>query len=571
MKEITRLLLTEKRDIFLSVLFGFLAGMGAVALFANSGYLISRAAVAPPLAVLTVTIALLKLFSFTRALSRYGERYYSHRATFTMLSNIRSHFFQRLEPLAPRISHKFKSGDLLSRIVGDVESLQNYFLRVYYPPIVMITVFLATIAFTAYFSIPVAVILIAGVLVTGWLIPAWFQVRHRKISSEIRKARGEVSTEITEFLYGFQDLKLHQKLEEKEDALLASSRHYIEEQAGASHRRLASVSWNQSIAFTISWIVLAAGAYLTAEGQMEGVFLAMLVMVSLTVFENATPMAAYPSYAEESRQAAARLEEVMQDESSRLPEKKQLRALPQGTPEISFQGASFTYPEESRSVLKEINLTIAPGTKTAVVGGSGSGKSTMIQLILGIYLPEDGKVSISGISTEELEDKKIWEKTNAILQDQHFFFGTVRENLLISNDEANDAQMKNALARMNLAYLSLDTTLTEKGKNLSGGERQRLGLARSMLREAELWLLDEPTSSVDAATEAKVMNEIFTEAENKTLILVSHKLQGLEDMDQIVVMDHGSIAETGTFAELMEKRGVFYQMKQIEAELFAAG
>lgn len=571
MKEITGLLLTEKRDIFLSILFGFLAGMGAVALFANSGYLISRAAIVPPLSVLTISIALLKLFSFTRALSRYAERYYSHRATFTMLSNIRTHFFRRLEPLAPRISQKFRSGDLLSRIVGDVESLQNYFLRVYYPPIVMITVFLATIAFISYFSFTVALILIGGVLLTGLVIPAWYRIKQRRITSDIRAARGKVSTEVTEFFYGFQDLKLHQKLQDKERHLLESSQNYVEEQSAAAKRRLSSISWNQSAAFTVSWIVLAAGAFLVSDGQLNGVYLALLVMVSLTVFENATPMAAYPSYANESRQAAERLNKVMDDETSRLPEKEVTAAFPENAPDISFENVTFSYPGEPRPALNGVSLQIQGGSKTAVVGASGSGKSTLVQLLLSIYLPETGSVRIGASTTQELDEKDIWKHTNAVLQDQHFFYGSVKENLLLANEEANDMEMQNALNRAGLTELPLDTHLAEKAGNLSGGERQRLGLARAMLRSTSLWLLDEPTSSVDASTEAEVMKEIHEDARQQTLLLISHKLQGLAEMDQIIVMDHGSVVETGTFDELMENKGVFFEMKQTEALLFQAG
>ncbi|TVP88563.1 MAG: thiol reductant ABC exporter subunit CydC [Alkalicoccus sp.] len=571
MKQVRSLVLREKRDVFLSIMFGFLAGMGAVALFANSGYLISKAAITPALSILTITIALLKFFSFTRALSRYGERLYSHRATFTMLSNIRTHFFKKLEPMAPRISQRFRSGDLLSRIVGDVESLQDYFLRVFYPPVVMLTVFTATIAVTVYFSPVTAGILAAGLLVTGWLIPSWYAIRQRKNAADVREARGKVSTEAAEFLYGFQDLKLHQRLGHKEEELLMQSKHYVSQQAEASRRRLASRTWNQTAAFAVSWLVLASGAALTAAGQLDGVFLAMLVMISLTVFENAVPMAAYPSYAHESRQAAGRLNEVMADEASKIPEKEEMHPFPETAPEIEFNNVTFTFPDENRPALRDVSFHLPKGAATAVVGASGSGKSTLLQLLLGIYIPEAGEVKFNGLSTGRLDEKDIWKHTNAVLQDQHFFYGTVRENLQLADETASDEKLEKVLERVELPYLSLDLELREKASDLSGGEKQRLGLSRALLRDTQVWLLDEPTSSVDASTEQHVLEEIYQSASRKTLLHVSHRLQGLEDMDQILVMEDGKLAEQGTYSELMKKRGVFYKMKQTEAELFMTG
>lgn len=187
---VVKLVVLERKDIFLSVFFGYLAGIAAVGLFASSGYLISRAALIPPLYALTVLIAILKLFGFTRAISRYAERYFSHRATFSILSHLRVSFYKKLEPLAPQIFQKYRSGDLLSRIVGDVESLQNFFLRVYYPPIVLVIVFLSTIVFTTFYSAALAVVLLAGLLLTGFVVPVLFAVRQKRINTQVREQRG---------------------------------------------------------------------------------------------------------------------------------------------------------------------------------------------------------------------------------------------------------------------------------------------------------------------------------------------------------------------------------------------
>ncbi|WP_078577850.1 thiol reductant ABC exporter subunit CydC [Salipaludibacillus agaradhaerens] len=566
-----KFMVSEKKDIFLSVLFGFLAGMGGVLLFANSGYLISRAALLPPFYVLTVTIALLKLFSVTRAISRYAERYYSHRATFTILSNLRVHFYEKIEPLAPRIFHKYRSGDLLSRIVGDVESLQNYFLRVFYPPLIMIVVFLATVTLTLFFSVHVAFTLMAGMILTGLIVPLVFASMQTKIENNVREKRGSVSTEATEFLYGFKDLKIHRKLAAQERELNEASATYIKEQEHQSDRALISQSVNQALTMLVSWAVLIVGVYLVSEGILEGVFLAMLVMISLTVFENVSPMAAFPYHFEDNRRAASRLNLIIHEEDMERVEEHEVETLNhKETWGISMDNVTFTYPEEEREALKEVSINIPPGSKTAIVGPSGSGKSTLLQLILKIYQAEKGDVYLNGKDITRLEKESIWKGTNTLLQDHHLFYGTVRDNLQLAKDDLSDTDMFNALKNVGLDTFSLEDRVLEKGGNLSGGERQRFAIARALLKGSKLWLLDEPTSSVDAVTERLIYDNLLAQAKEDTVLLVSHRLAGLEKMDQIIVMNEAQVVEAGTYDELIEKQGYFYGMKEIENTLFSA-
>ncbi|MCR6105522.1 thiol reductant ABC exporter subunit CydC [Salipaludibacillus agaradhaerens] len=566
-----KFMVSEKKDIFLSVLFGFLAGMGGVLLFANSGYLISRAALLPPFYVLTVTIALLKLFSVTRAISRYAERYYSHRATFTILSNLRVHFYEKIEPLAPRIFHKYRSGDLLSRIVGDVESLQNYFLRVFYPPLIMIVVFLATVTLTLFFSVHVAFTLMAGMILTGLIVPLVFASMQTKIENNVREKRGSVSTEATEFLYGFKDLKIHRKLAAQEKELNEASATYIKEQEHQSDRALISQSVNQALTMLVSWAVLIVGVYLVSEGTLEGVFLAMLVMISLTVFENVSPMAAFPYHFEDNRRAASRLNLIIHEEDMERVEEHEGETLNhKETWGISMDNVTFTYPEEEREALKEVSINIPPGSKAAIVGPSGSGKSTLLQLILKIYQAEKGDVYLNGKDITRLEKESIWKGTNTLLQDHHLFYGTVRDNLQLAKDDLSDTDMFNALKKVGLDTFSLEDRVLEKGGNLSGGERQRFAIARALLKGSKLWLLDEPTSSVDAVTERLIYDNLLSQAKEDTVLLVSHRLAGLEKMDQIIVMNEAQVVEAGTYDELMEKQGYFYGMKEIENTLFSA-
>ncbi|GLO68348.1 MULTISPECIES: thiol reductant ABC exporter subunit CydC [Oceanobacillus] len=566
---IIKVMFVKKRDIIFSVLCGFIAGITAVGLFALSGYLISKSALAPPIYTLMILTASVKMLGIISALSRYGERYFSHRGTFTMLSNLRVSFYEKLEPLAPAIFHKYRSGDLLSRIVGDVETLQNFFLRVFYPPIVLMLVFLCTVFFTAFYSVEVALILLIGLILTTFIVPAIFALRQRKVERKVRESRGELSTEVTEFLYGFRDLKIYQKLEGKESRLRNSANVYLKKQERENVYNLFSESSNTFLSLFVSFVVLGIGAYLVSTEQLDGIFLTMLLMISLTVFENTTSMSVFPSYLEDSRQAATRLNNVVGMEPEQKMSKNSEEKLSIiKSPAVGVNGVSFAFPDEARNTLSDISLTLPSGSKTAIVGPSGSGKTTLMQLLLQIYPINQGEICLNNKSINLLSQESIWENTNVVLQKNHFFYGTIRDNLLIAKNGLTDGEMENMLEKVKLGYFSLNDLVLEKGENLSGGEKQRLAIARAMLKNAPIWLLDEPTSSIDALTEADIYNYLFEEAKEDTVVLISHRLTGLERMDQIIVMDSGKIAEAGTFEELMGKKGYFYEMKQIEQSVF---
>ncbi|WP_077325449.1 thiol reductant ABC exporter subunit CydC [Virgibacillus siamensis] len=563
---VMKLMMIEKKDIVYSILFAFIAGVSAVGLFAASGYLISKAALAPPLYALIILTSTVKMLGITKAISKYAERYFSHRATFTILSNLRVAFFEKLEPLAPGILQRYRSGDLLARIVGDVESLQNFFLRVFYPPIVLFTVFLSTILFTAFYSIYAALILLAGLLLTVVAVPALFTLRQANIDNRVREKRGGLSTEVTELFHGFRDLKIYQKLDEKKANLLQSSKAYINEQKKENINTIYSQSVNTFLSLLVSWCVLATGVYLVVEGHLEGIFLAMLLMISLTVFEDAPPMAVFPIHLQDSMRAATRLFSVVHHDKSRKPEKTG-QIQPNTAHHIKMDNITFSFPGEKRKALEHVNVHFPAGSKTAIVGPSGCGKSTLLQLILKMNQADTGNIRFDDILIDDLKDTDIWKETNVVLQENHFFYGTIRSNLLLAKDDLTDAQMWEVLKKLQLDHFTLSDPVFEKGENLSGGEKQRLAIARAMLKGARVWLLDEPTSSIDALTEHSIYQHLFDQAKADTLILVSHRLTGLEQMDQIIVMDQGTIIESGTFEELMQLEGYFYQMKQIEKDL----
>ncbi|AYB44102.1 thiol reductant ABC exporter subunit CydC [Paenibacillus lautus] len=563
---LTKAMIEERKDIAMAIIGGFIAGIAGVCLFSLSGYLISQTVFAPPLYTLIVLTSLVKILGLLRAGSRYAERLYSHRATFSLLSRLRTSFFDKLVPLTPGILGKKRSGELLARIVGDVESLQHYFLRVAYPPVIVVMVFLATVLFTSAFSIWIACLFVVGMLATAFVVPALVLIGQRKIHGRVRRQRTAFSTEVTELLYGFRDLKVYGQLKQREKLLQHASAVLSAEQQASALHLLRGQSLHTFVAYLISWGVLILGVYLIMDGSLAGVFLAMLVMASLTVFEEAAPMATLPAYKQDSEHAAKRLAEIVHAADVLAPQPSGMLSVNEAV-SVELSGVTFQYDDEWRPALQNVSLHFPAGSKTAIVGPSGSGKTTIVELLLKLRTPTSGEIRLHDVSIQELDEAGIWQASNVVLQHSHFFRGTIRDNLLLDAEHHDDHELSAILDKVQLPNLSLEAAVYEKGENLSDGEKQRLALARAMLRKGRLWLLDEPTSSLDYITEQRVFRQLLAQAQDDTLILICHRLTGLEEMDRIVVMDHGRIMEAGTYSELMEQKGYFYEMKQVERQM----
>ncbi|WP_370621880.1 amino acid ABC transporter ATP-binding/permease protein [Bacillus sp. JCM 19034] len=471
-----------------------------------------------------------------------------------MLSELRVYFYDKVEKVGASLFQRYRSGDLLARIVGDVESLQHFFLRVLYPPIIMLLVFLSTIFFVSFSSIYIAICLLCGLLLTGFVIPAWFAKRQRKISSQVRMERSRYSTEVTEWFYGLRELKIHQQLEGKKRRLSKLANEYITEQKKEGLQSAYNQAWNIAISHLISWLVLVVGVLLVTGGQLDGVLLAMLVMVSFIVFEQSVPMAIFPIHYEESEQAAKRLEDVSVSQEGQHSDQADEPEGDWGAPSLMFRDVSFGFAGEFRKTLKNVTIEFPAQSKTAIVGPSGSGKSTLLHLLLKSYTAED--VFINGLPINEIKQETVWKQANVVFQNSQFFYGTIKENLLLQGDDWSNEQLEQLLKDVHLTSFSLDDHVMENGRNLSGGEKQRLALARAKAKGGRLWLLDEPTSSLDLETEQKLYDWLFEQAKQDTFILVSHRLSGLDKMDQIVVMDQGQVVEIGTYGELIKKKGV---------------
>ncbi|MFN7249303.1 MAG: thiol reductant ABC exporter subunit CydC [Anaerobacillus sp.] len=593
MKELltlTKVMMAEKKAVFLAILLGFIAAISSVGLIGSGGYLISQSALQPPLYTLTLTIIAVRFFGLARAASRYAERYFSHKATFSILGKLRVYFYDKIEPLAPALFSTYRSGDLLSRVVADVDRLQYFFLRVFYPPFVMVVVFIATGVLIYTFSIGLSIILFLGLVVVGFVIPLIFTLFTQNHGLKLREKRSQLSVETTEYLYGFTDLRTNRRLKAKQKEIETISEKLIEEQEKDGLLAAKGESISLTLAFLTAWFTLLFGVIYVENGTLSGVYLAMLVLITLTVFEAATPMAIIPGHLDESKVASERLFQLTGDKgATQEPSRKTSEETSQQTSQetsqetsheigkevgttitepfkINFTNVSFSYPNTARKAINNITFEVAAKKKIAIVGASGSGKSSLVNLLLKFYGNYEGDISLAGKRLAEISEDEARNLFAVVAQENHFFSSTIRENLLLAKPEATDDELALVLADVSLSHLSLDNQLIEKGLSLSGGERQRLAIARMLLKDAPVLLLDEPTTGLDSITEQEVLSVLWPKIEHKSVIYITHRLVGLEKMDEIIVFEKGEIGEQGSYQQLIEQQGHFYELTKLEKE-----
>ena len=459
-------------------------------------------------------------------------------------------FFKKLLPKA-HLLNTYKSGDLLTRITTNVETVQNFFLRVLYPPFVAVIVFLTTSLFMLFFSTWIALCLLIGIVLTSLIVPYVLLRIPHKTASEDKKT---MTIEATEYFYGYRDLLLHNQLDAKKQALLQWNEQFAKAKQKELDQEQSAFLWNQLVALFTTFMILFIGAYFTSTKQLDGVYLAMIVLVSLTVFESAIPLAMAPNYVRHTKQAMHELDEI-----SPTIEKQNGILLGDNMYSIHFNHVTYVYPNVQRPAIEDIHLTIQSGQKVAIIGPSGSGKSTLLQLLMNEFEPTTGQVLIGEHPLSNFDTDSIYKQLSTMLQHNHFFSGTIETNLQLAKPEATREEMQLVLEKACLCK-NLEDVVYEKGENLSGGEKQRLAFARFLLKDSSLWILDEPFTSLDVQTERTLFQTMLNEATNKTLILVTHKLIELDKFDCIYVMQNGRLIEAGKHAQLISQQGLYFDM-----------
>lgn len=548
------------KDLILSVLVGVVGSLVALGMFFLSGYMITQSALGAPLFALMVLIVSVKMFGFLRAIARYIERLLSHRTTFTMLRDVRVQFFKKLLPVVPDVYRKFNSSDLIARMIGRVEALQNIYLRVYYPPVVIGLTAIVTMITIFYFSYIHAVIICLSMITTLIVIPWLSTKRARILKRQVNEVQGEFLSQFYDYKEGYEELIRFNQTEYYKKQVLEQLDEYESVQA-KEQRFLSLYEYSLNIVAMIAlFFTLYLGVVQVHNQQLDVVYLTSIVLMMLTLFEQAIPMSNVAYYKADTDEALADINEVIAHPMTQGNEPMQMGGS-DALPLIHLRDVDFKYWNQSTPVLSQIQLVINKGEHVAIVGPSGSGKSTLLQLMLGLYQSDKGEVLLHQQHISKIVNEDKYSYINALLQSQQLFDGTVRENLF--SEQADDV-LRELLDRLGLAHIDLDRVITLSGQTLSGGEIQRLALARLLLKPSSLWILDEPTTALDVHHTNVVMDLVHKHAE--TLVVATHDLRLLPHFDKVIVMQEGTILEEGSYETLTTKEnGYLQQMVKINA------
>jgi thiol reductant ABC exporter CydC subunit len=554
----------------IAVLLGFATIASSVGLLTTSAYIISRAALQPSIAELQVAIVGVRTFGITRGLFRYLERLISHNVAFRLLARMRVWFYRRLEPLAPARTMHFQSGDLLSRIVADVETLEGFFIRVVSPPIVALGIGGLIWVLLSAFDARLAGALIVFLILAGIIVPFWARRFSRDAGVQMIHHRGELSAALVDCVQGCGDL-LACNSDERQKARVASlSEHLTDAQFSlASTRGLASAL--QDLAMNAAVVVLLLIAIpLVGSGRVDGVYLALIVMAAMASFEAITPLQRTILDIDTYLSAARRLykiadaEPTVHDPSDASPTARDSTLV--------VRNLSFRYTSEPSHALQSISFRLEEGERLAIVGPSGAGKSSLVNLLLRFWDFERGEILLGGHDIRLYRQRDLRQVVGVVSQTSHLFNGSIRDNLLLAMPEVSEGDLTHVIRRARLYDFiqslpqGLDTWIGEGGLGVSAGERQRLVIARTLLQDAPMLILDEPTANLDALTEAEIFESLLTLMERRTSLLITHRLVGLGSMDNILVLQDGRIVQRGRHEELVHQPGLYRDMWAQQAQ-----
>lgn len=556
----TRLKFQLDKDLILAIVVGVTGSLVALAMFFLSGYMVTQSALGAPLYALMILVVTVKLFGFLRAITRYVERLVSHKATFTMLRDIRVQFFGKLVNVIPNVYRKLSSSDLIARMISRVEALQNIYLRVYYPPIVIGLTTVVTAVVMLFISIGHAILIMFSMLLTLLIVPWLSAKKARTLKKYVTEEQSQFLNCFYDYKAGMGELKRFKRVEMYREALMRKLSQFDHLQL-KEQRFLTLYDFILNIVAMISIFgSLVLGLIQINAGHLNIIYMTSIVLMILTLFEQAVPMTNVAYYKADTDQALHGINEVISTPTANGYSSLNYDMV--GSDQVfDIKHASFKYWNQQSYVLQDINFKVNRGEKVAIVGPSGSGKSTLLQIMAGLYQLDNGSVLYESMNMVEINDKDKFETLNVLLQTQQLFDGTLRDNLFT---EADDEIIYNIFNQLDLTHLSLEQHLDLNGSTLSGGEIQRLAIARMMLKEhSKTWILDEPSTALDQQNTTKVMDLI--EAQAQTLIVATHDLNLLSRFDTIIVMINGKIVEKGNYQQLLAEQGALWNMIQYNA------
>ncbi|MEU6893222.1 thiol reductant ABC exporter subunit CydD [Streptomyces sp. NPDC046557] len=553
----------------LGLLLGALAVGCSVGLMAVSGWLISRASEQPPVLYLMVAVTATRTFGIGRAVFRYAERLVSHDAVLRMLADLRVSVYARLERIAPAGLREQRRGDLLSRLVADADALQDYWLRWLLPVGTAVLVGSGAVTLTAWLLPEAGAVLAAGLLMAGVGVPLVSGAVARRTERRLAPARGELATHVADLLTGTAELTVAGALERRKDAAKRSDLNLT----GIASRGAAATGLGSGLSTLVCGLTVVCAAALGAEavagGRLAGVAMAVVVLTPLAAFEAVTGLPQAVQYRQRVRRSAERIYEVI-DAPMPVSEPAQAAGCPASPFPLRLTGIAARHPGQEQDALHGLDLTLEAGRRIAVVGPSGSGKTTLAQVLLRFLDPREGSYTLGDTETRTLDSDDVRSLVGLCAQDAHLFDSSVRENLRLARTDASDARLRDALAAARLSEWvdslpdGLDTLVGEHGERISGGQRQRLALARALLADFPVLVLDEPAEHLDLPTADALTADLLTATEGRTTVLITHRLAGLDAVDEVLVLDRGHVVQRGAYEELATVEGPLRRLLERE-------
>ncbi|HED30691.1 MAG TPA: thiol reductant ABC exporter subunit CydC [Prosthecochloris aestuarii] len=550
--------------IALAVIAGFATVGSSIGLLMTAAWLLAKASLQPSFHELQIGIVGVRFFGIARGVLRYTERLVSHNTTFRLLATIRVWFYKALEPLAPaRIQH-YKSADLLQRIAGDIDTLENLYARIIAPPLVAILVSALMWVLLGSFSWQLFLALFIFQILAAIVIPLASYLLTRKIDRKLPEVTTSRQAAVIDFVQGMAELRLFNKIGNQENILrqLEQQEQRLRKQQELirhAHEPLTGLCMNGAV---VSALMILQP--MLQSGALDSIWSGVIIIGIMASFEAFLPIPEAAGHLEADRQAGKRIFDII-DAKPEVTTPQHPAVLPQDHT-IRFENVSFTYPESTGPVLRNITFSIPQGKKAAIVGPSGAGKSTIAALLHRFYNPSAGRITIGETDITRMDPDNVRSMIGTVSQRTYLFARTIRENLQLGNPEADDEQLQKALVEAGLASFTtrLDQWAGQHGMQLSGGERQRLALARAILHDAPVLLLDEATASLDTITEKAIMQNMMAVGSSRTLLHITHRLYGMERFDMILVLENGQITQQGTHEELLEKNGSYAAMWNLQ-------
>ena len=564
-----RLFKFAKLPLFLGLVLMITGLASSIGLLTTSGWFLAATAIAGlgTLFNFFYPSASVRGLAIGRTLFRYFEKLVTHDATFRILAKLRVQVFEKIIPLSPAVLNRYRNSDLLNRLVSDVDTLDSLYLRLIAPFITAIFVILAMCIGLSFVNAPLALGLGVGLLLLVLVIPTVFYQLGKKFGDKLVHSRALYRTQFLEFIQAQAELLLFNAEDKLKDNMAKTEANWQ-----ADQQKEANLSgFSTALSLFLNGLIIAAMLWFSSQAEFGNdeyrmAFIALFTFAALASFEILMPLGSAFLHIGQVIASAERVTDIIEQQPL-VTFNGKAEFDQNATTLIEAKDLSFTYPERQNRALENLNLTIQKGKKVAILGKTGSGKSTLLQLLVRNYDANQGQLFLAGKPIADYAEDTLRSQFCFLTQRVHVFSDTLRQNLQFASAvNISDEKMIEVLNQVGLGKLleqeqGLDIWLGDGGRPLSGGEQRRLGLARILLNDAPILLLDEPTEGLDRETERQILRLILAHAENKTLIMVTHRLTAIEQFDELCVIDEAKLIEKGTYAELLQlEKGFFKQL-----------